>query len=314
MKQILFAGLMALLLLGTVQAQSNAYQPMLNSDAFWRIGEFSCGMFMSDLQVTSQDTLINGQSYKIVSQNYEWDGPSNQLYVREDMNTRKVYRYSLNLQTELLIYDFSLNEGDSFDLAVESWDNTVVTYPHTIDSIGQVQLQNGMWHRHFFLTRQATPEDPSTYAYSWIEGLGCDSLPVFNYIPYPWYATLLCHKLKGEVLWNVEIWGNTYCDDAIVPETPLSNNDNNLSTNPESAIRIMPNPSNDFWVIDAGTHPANTATLRLFSIDGQHIKDFSTQGQQTLIDNRQLATGIYLLQWVTGNQKEIRSFRLVKGN
>ncbi len=312
MKQLLFAGLMIFLFFGTAKAQSNAYQPMLNSDAFWRIGEFSCGIFMSDIQVTSQDTLIDGQSYKIVTQTYEWGGPVNQLYIREDVNARKVYRYSLNLQTELLIYDFSLNEGDSFDLAVESWDNTVVTYPHTIDSIGQVQLQNGLWHRHFFLTRQAIPEDPSTYAYSWIEGLGCDSLAVFNYMPYPWYSTLLCHKLKGEILWNVDLWGSTYCDFSFVSETPLSNN--NLTTNPESVIRIMPNPSNDFWIIDAGTKPVNNATLRLFRIDGQHIKDFPAQAQQTLIDNRQLATGVYLLQWVNGNQKEIESIRLVKGN
>lgn len=312
MKSLLFTGLMAVLLFKTALSQSNAYQPMLNSDAFWRIGEFSCGIFMSDIQVTSQDTSIDGQLYKIVTQNYEWDGPSHQLYIREDVNTRRVYRYSLNLQAELLIYDFSLNQGDSFDLAVESWDNTVITYPHIIDSIGQVQLQNGLWYRHFFLTRQATPEDPSTYAYSWIEGLGCDSLPVFNYVPYPWYSTLLCHKLKGEILWNVALWGNYYCDDAILSDTPSDNN--SLTSNTGLAIRIMPNPSNDFWLIDIGTNPTNQDILRLYSLDGQHIKDFPTQGQQTLIENHQLAVGIYILQLVTDNPNETVSFRLVKGN
>ena len=63
------------------------------------------------------DTIINGQNYKNVlkSDNEDHTNWYHYAYIREDTIEKKVYLYKIFFEKEILLYDFSLDQGDSID-------------------------------------------------------------------------------------------------------------------------------------------------------------------------------------------------------
>lgn len=311
MKNHLIILLFSSLLAANVQAQSSNYYPMLQTDASWRIGYMGCGMSISDFHITAADTTINGQTYNIIAPTSDWFGVTNALYVREDVNTKRVYSYSTALQAELLLYDFGLQSGDVFDLQVANWDSTITTFTHHIDSVGQVQVQDGTLRNRIFLTRQATIDYPEAYSYSWIEGIGCDSIGVFDYIPSPWSSLMLCQKVKGTIIWSISQWGDNYCE---VPEVVLGIDEATNTNNSDQILQVMPNPANDFWTITINKHQIDqNETLLLYNIEGQLIKTIPCESNRVQINNQDLSAGIYIIKWENKIKQQKASLRLLKG-
>lgn len=120
-------------------------------------------------QNTTTDTIIDSLTYKIVKQIDDINPVYCDFgYVREDTSTRHVW-FKDNLgNPEYLLYDFSLQTGDTISLFF----NTNGVYSpgvYTVDSILPFQIRTGM-SRMFYLKNHSSPFSPTLY---WVEGVGC---------------------------------------------------------------------------------------------------------------------------------------------
>jgi hypothetical protein len=311
MKKLFIAGIMLCTLLPNAINAQDIYYPMLNQGASWRVGQMGCGMFIHDLSVGSQDTLIAGQTYKKIIGSNEWSGSSDAFYAREDIANKRVYGYSAAIQQEILLYDFGLQAGNSFDLTVaNNWDSTATIFPHSIDSVGVVQMLDGTWRKRIFLSKLYTDESPWVYAYSWIEGMGCDSIAPFNYNPQPWLDMLLCHTEKAQTAWVNMFWGNDYCDAPAEPEITA------ISPIAPSAIVLnaMPNPTHSHWIVScADTEKlGQNSRLLLYNAQGQLVQNIAFNTNPLQIDSQHLKTGIYILQWIDHKGNALGTWKLSK--
>ncbi len=118
--------------------QAQTYHPIVQSGSDTSLlTAVDCDYFSYETFNTFilNDTIINGISYKNVKEfrhSYDFNHPYypqygmyDQYYIREDSASRRLFVRYLN-QTEFLLYDFSLQVGDSIDLIV---------YPKIINNI-----------------------------------------------------------------------------------------------------------------------------------------------------------------------------------
>lgn len=157
----------------SLQLFSQQYTPLLDYHNEWHFTTcyFGC---LTDIYYTDGDTLVNGENHKIL------DGfhyISRTFLLRENTTEKKVY-LSIVKPTkidEYLLYDFSLNEGDSMLML-----NPISPYPDYggyfyVDSIRTKTLVDGNNYKHFYFS-------PSPYntimntSPIWIEGVGSLSL------------------------------------------------------------------------------------------------------------------------------------------
>ncbi|MGB1204751.1 MAG: T9SS type A sorting domain-containing protein [Chitinophagales bacterium] len=307
----------------SVVAQNANYTRLLEESSAWRVGQASCGWYVTDLRMSERDTLINGQIYDCIE---EYDIYSETLiqsfYVREDISSRKVYHYHEAFQAEFLIYDFSVQAGDTFDLQiVSSWEEIIITLPHIVNEVDEVQLESGEWRKRIHLTRlpatvnasNTTWDIPEAFDYAWIEGVGCDSMRVVDYFPDTWRSTLFCHQRRGQTIMENDHWGS-YCDNFEIEtamEMTLNIEENSSQNTMESFVEVSPNPASSAWQIKA-KHATNTiSTLQLYNIKGQLLNSYSLENETIKVANEHLPKGIYLLKMVQEG-KVLGSLKLQK--
>jgi hypothetical protein len=120
-------------------------------------------------QHTTHDTIIDSLTYKIVQQSDDLNPTNCDFgYVREDTATRKVW-FKDNLgNPEYVLYDFSLQTGDTISLFF----NTSGIYTsgmYTVDSILPFQIESGM-SRMYYLRNHNIQFSATLF---WVEGVGC---------------------------------------------------------------------------------------------------------------------------------------------
>jgi hypothetical protein len=169
----MIAMLFALLLGQPLFAQ--AYTPLLESTNEWQFTTCFSGC-ITDMYHTDGDTLVDGLSYKILD-GYHYI--SRTFLLREETSERRVYLNIVDpgINREYLLYDFSLEVGDSIDIK-----NPITPFAenagyYQVDSIVPRPLNDGNSYRHFYLSPTPTNTISSTPAV-WIEGLG--SLSIIN--------------------------------------------------------------------------------------------------------------------------------------
>ena len=326
MKKLLLVCLMLFLNYSNSTAQNENYHRLLEEEASWRIGHLSCGWYVTNLQVSEYDTLINGQIYHRIE---EYDSYSESLmktyYMREDVSSQKVYEYNESLQTEFLIYDFGVQVGQTFSLQkIIPWQNASIDLPHVVNEIDAIQLENGEWRTRIQLTRLATTVETSAgdiwdfseeYNYAWIEGVGCDMLPVASYFPDYWSSTLFCHQRRGQLMMENSEWGS-YCDgfaNTINPNNEINADENDIwETVFEDLVDISPNPASIAWNVQIVQDMKTPVVLQLFDIKGQLLKSISALNEKKIqIENEQLPAGIYFLK-IMQNGKTLGSLKLQK--
>lgn len=155
------------------QSHSQEYKPLLDNFNEWHFTTcyFGC---LTDVYFTDGDTLVNGMPHKVL------DGfhyISRTFLLREEINERRVYLTIANTSgnSEYLLYDFSLEEGDSFEML-----NPITPFPPNggmfiLDSIRFRTLMDGNDYRHFYFSPSPTNTISDNNAV-WIEGLGSLSL------------------------------------------------------------------------------------------------------------------------------------------
>ncbi len=162
-----------LLFVGYLESTAQDYVPLLDSYNEWKFTTCNFGC-LTDTYYTNGDTIVDGTSYKILD-GYHYISRS--FLLREDIAERKVYTKIFLPSEEVnhLLYDFSLEVGDSFEMF-----NPVTPFPREggqfhLDSIVSRTLADGNNYRHFYFSPAAgnTASDNNAI---WIEGVGSLSI------------------------------------------------------------------------------------------------------------------------------------------
>jgi hypothetical protein len=185
--RILLASLITLVLQGAVSAQT--YHPLLDSTSnVWHYTanwlpvkttqptggpcDYQSFTQYSRLE-TVGDTTINGTSYRIIDNFEIWANfvPCRFGYMREDTASRKVYFMPNDLSPEMLMYDFTLNQGDQIQLDFTPFSGVHPAGLYFVDTIFSVNTSAG--NRNLFQLRSVS--FPWSDPIQWIEGVGSPS-------------------------------------------------------------------------------------------------------------------------------------------
>jgi hypothetical protein len=104
-------------------------------------------------------------------------------WIREDTISHKVYAKIIRSSwitpdtDEVLLYDFSLQVGDTFKMAAGI--NGAATFEHIVSSIDTIMVGN-IAHKLFHFSGLSNPTRP----YDVIEGIGCLQGPLHPYFPF----------------------------------------------------------------------------------------------------------------------------------
>ncbi len=162
--------------LGGSALNAQNYKPLLDNTNEWHFTNcyFGC---LTDIYYTDGDTLVAGNNYKILD-GYHYISRS--FLLREELSTQRVYLRKLSnngIGQEYLLYDFSLEEGDTFTMS-----NPIAPFPENagpfvVDSIRARILEDGEAYKHFYFS-PAPNNTISDNNCIWVEGVG--SLSIIN--------------------------------------------------------------------------------------------------------------------------------------
>lgn len=296
MKKLIF-----LILFGTYSNSSfsQEYKPLLDVYNEWHVTNcfFGC---LTDKYFTDGDTIVDGQDYKIL------DGfhfISRTFLLREEVADKKVYLNFVQQSgnSEYLLYDFSLNVGDSIDMK-----NPISPFPlnagyYRVDSIIPRTLVDGNDYRHFYLSPSLSNSISTTSA-TWIEGVGSLSLvnapsgyPDINDVGH-----LSCF-FKNSVPFYVNLDSITSCDPLIV----LGQNEFNEQL---SEVRISSLVHNGYCHL---TNIENARFIDVYDLNGRRVIAFENNGnRETSLDFSSFKSGVYIIVMNT-NQFQKRTFKVV---
>lgn len=247
----------------------------------------------------SGDTTINNVPYKklwftgdSLSAN-NWHEKNE--FFRED-SQHKIYRYNEN--GDELLYDFSLEVGDTFEIGYLinqdpcSWE---------IDQIDSLELNNGEFRKRFTLKRsdQSFPIPPVDYIY-WVQGIGClSSLTQFSgTCNFDFSLKLICFMENGDYLYTSPNYNG--CFISPISEIELQN------------FKIYPNPTTDILTIEKATTFLEDLDWTLFNALGQEIKSAKIPAFEATrtISLADLSKGIYFYS-LSSDERLIKSGKLV---
>ena len=262
-----------------VNAQN--YKPLLDDTNEWHFTNcyFGC---LTDIYYTDGDTLVAGNNYKILD-GYHYI--SRDFLLREELSTQRVYLRKLNNNTigeEYLLYDFSLQEGDIFEMR-----NVITPFPENggnfvLDSIRSRVLEDNQDYAHYYFS----PVPANTISDNnciWVEGVGSLSiinapsgLPDINGVGH-----LSCFFKQGELFYT-NLDSISQCNPTLGNRLPV------LDFNPKA-------------IVDAQSHTislkANIAfdQLELFNMQGQLISSQTCDPVTQYSWHLNLSQGIYFL-------------------
>ena len=309
------------------------YTPFPTENAQWSVNNEKYALY--------GDTIINEKKYsKVYKQTadeaFEFDIDKAEYFcaIRNDVENKRVYGvYKDNLEvynhyneeieeTESLLYDFSLNLGDTievanFDEADRAGYIQYVKYVR-VESIGIYKfdgshsyvtlydtdsifcLNNGEQRKRILLNGIH-----ESLQQSWIEGIGSSDGPFVHahfsgleYMP----KRLLCFNENDECLYKQSSFDYDEDDDCFTNYYP-----DNVVENNENDIMIYPNPTDDFINIE---NPSGSEySIDIYNDKGQKLISQSSSGISN-INISDLPCGLYIIT-INSNYKNY-NFKLIK--
>lgn len=276
---------------------SQAYTPLLDNLNEWHVTSCFSGC-LTDVYYTNGDTIVDGKNYKIL------DGfhyISRTFLLREEINNRKVFlnKVASGHNEEFLLYDFSLNEGETFNMQ-----NPYSPFPEDggafiLDSIIERPLANGNEYRHFYFS-PAPGNTISTENAVWVEGAGSLSIinapggnPDINGVGH-----LSCFFKDTEVFYaNLDSINDCIPNHLGIERYPL--NSVVISKGNNSGICVVSNAQ-------------NVKSLSVFNLSGKKLETIMNDGQNTLkIVLSSYQNGMYILV-ANGFGDTKKSFKVIK--
>lgn len=237
------------------------------------------------------DTLVDNLLYHQVYTTRDTSGLNWRLSIdllREDTTTKRVY-WKAGSQDEFLLYDFSLEVGDTIPFQI-SFDFVCDVFVHSIDT---VTLENGEQRRRLNLGDQSYGLYSGDY---WIEGIGSNHGPFF----YRYCATdqnfiLLCHSDAEGILFSNSSEGcfiATSVSNILPPD-----------------IEVFPNPFTD--EIQIKFEETSLSSIQILDIMGRQVLE--EKDVYNVINTSMLESGTYILLLQTTEGRTF-SQKLIKSN
>jgi len=261
---------------------SQSYFPFINESKIWRYvqticltGPNSCTHYV-EAGYFKGDTLIDNYNYQAFYQKQEQ--PSMlagriAYYFREDTITRQVFIFDPTFDKKALLYDFSLNKGDSFNIYIAD----DIYKRKTVINVDTVFTIDKKLKRILF-------NDSTT----WIEGIGC----VTNTI-IPSEGDLICMKQNDSVLYKNEKYEN--CDTIFNDDTSIR------SIQPSgTCVSVFPNPIEKYSVIELGEISDKNLKIEIYDCVGLLIKEDRYKDKYP-IGALNLIKGIYFCRVISPN-------------
>lgn len=217
------------------------YKPMLDFKNEWQVTNCGSGC-NSNTYFTDGDTIVDTMSYKIL------DGfhyISRTFLLRENQNNRKVYLLKLDpvKNTEFLLYDFSLQVGDTMELFNPFSPIALEAGFFQLDSIKLKLLYDGNMYRHFYLspTSSNTQSSESTI---WIEGMGATALTnvTSRTLDYNGIGAITCFFKNSDLFYSL-----TDSVPSCIQDYPLGIESYNAVPN---HFKLYPNPASTRFQFD----------------------------------------------------------------
>jgi len=197
-------------------------------------------------------------------------------YIREDTNKRVYAR--LNDTSEVLIYDFSLNTGDSTIIYEYGWG-----YPNTydcpmevkVDSVDSVTLLNGEVRKRWFTNIQFTLPGQVV----WIEGIGgANGLLIHDYCFVGDILTreLLCFAENDTLKYQHPSYNNCYYSTVGIKENQKKH-----------LLKAYPNPTSGKFTVQGAT-----AEIQIFDLFGRLV----LRSNKPEIDMSSYPASIYMIK------------------
>lgn len=293
--------LSAILTALSAKSQTSVYHPFPDRNAYWNINLSQPMCFMGfayeDYSITiSGDTIINNQLYHKLTTPYvqayitgnctQQNFPGYQGAIRQDIINKKVFYVPPAQLTEQILYDFTLEVGDTVKGYLQTFNST----PDIVVEIDSVLIGNN-YHKRWLIN--------PCYEIYLIEGVGS----TFGLLKFSLGCItdmdsyfLNCFSQEGQVLYP-----DTFTDCQL--NTSVLNN-GIIS----DQINIYPNPSDGSFTVDLG-QPNDIKEIRLTNMIGNIVfrKQISNQNKVN-IDN--LPGGAYIFTIInkenrTTNRKAI---------
>jgi hypothetical protein len=272
------------------KGQTNVYHPFPDSNAVWRVsyGGYQAPYCYDRYYFLGEAILMNGRQYHVVYYSqcdgipdletgmcnasctadpsiwYDYFG-----FIAQDTLQKKVYFIGISDTTEYLLYDFSLNVGDTIPPSINNF------YQATIQSIDSI-LINGSYRKRFNVNAFC----------SIIEGIGSTTGLIEELFVFEFGGHLNCFSQNGETLYPDT---TSICDLTTLVES---------ISKKRVTLKISPNPAHNSFTI---TSPFQNAELEIYNMLGVEVysKTLNTK-PQTL--NPNLSAGIYFVKVSDGEQ------------
>ena len=272
------------------------YLPMLENDHSWSVDvdwyyEPHGGRFSVDHNI-SGITMINGIEYKIVSSDEGID-----CFMREENGL--VYKYNDWADDEYVIYDFTLEIGDTW--VYSEWYETLCSIGFDLVLSGaEFEVTNvtqefiaGENRKVIELTYE--PLNPQLIEY-WYEGIGSSKGVDPGGESFHESVTLVCFTKNGvTTFFN----GATSCDNPLIGFSDFNTSEIILAPNPVNAISMLQFP------IELGIDQ-----LRIYDITGRLVSEENINKNYTTINAMNYPSGIYFYQ-VYHNKSIVKTERFI---
>ena len=286
MKKITLIYSLLIFCLCTTNAQTN--NTIVNDGSTWSVVNRNpiTGIFMStDYYYFDGDSIIGTHSYKkmfscndLLHENCSYEG-----LLREE--NQKTY-FRTNSGTEFLIYDFSLEEGMSFEFIHPFLQDTFMLSVQEVDFVEITGTQK----KRIQLT--------GCGADTWIEGIGhLDGIlyPIdyclLGNLPY-----LLCYYENNELIYKNPEYSECYYDNTTAIQTIAIYD-----------CEIYPNPIDDILTISVSNN--TISRIEILDITGKIV--YSQGYKDRNINISSFSKGLYLLK-VYDTNKQVSTFKIIK--
>lgn len=260
----------------SVMAFCQNYYPLVQENNEWNVLQviFEGGnpwdtTFFTQTYKISGDTIINELAYKKVYKSEE-EMPVNWEYegsIREE--DEKVWYISHFNNEEILIYDFTLNVGDTMAFQYQP--------VMVVDSIAYHEIA-GIERKYMYFSYI----NFTTYKELWIEGIGSNYgvLSSGSGGSVGGWTWLLCMSENGELIYMNPNFNSCFL---------ISNDINEIRT---FDFNIYPNPTYGLLIIE-NLNNTKINSISLVDLSGQIIQTF--KNNQSTLDLGRMASGSYLL-------------------
>jgi hypothetical protein len=279
-----------LFLLSVSFISAQPYLPMLQEGNAWSVdvywSNFGGQYWIETQQISISGTIeINGETYHRMFNN---DGES--CYVREE--NEKIYLFNDLNNSEFILYDFTLNVGNTFSLPHE--DLYTCTYGYGSYRFQNATVTNVSTQFIAGANRKVIEFDFTAPLFGqeiWIEGIGSirGIAPGGDFEADGIQGTnLACFTQNGET---------TYFNDATQCDNTTLNNPDNL----KSRITLYPNPVKKTSILQ---FPAEAAIdrLKIYNLSGKLIRDEIISEKHFKINAMNYASGLYFYQVFSENK------------